>query len=238
MSCKITIVFDNQSLLPGFKTEWGFACVIETKDEKILFDTGNDGKMLLENMAGLQFFPQDFTRLIISHMHWDHVGGIPEFLHSCPHCITFLPASSLDDDVKIIRSLCSAVTLVGEPKEITKNVFSTGELPGYAWEQAIVVNGSSGLIIITGCAHPGIVTIMKKARELFPGVPVKLLLGGFHLNQTPSSQVNTICRELLTAGIEKIAPAHCTGVQAISLCQNIFREKFLPTGVGFRFELS
>jgi len=238
MKFSVTIVFDNQCLIPEVKSEWGFACVIETGKDMILFDTGNSGPVLLDNLAKLNYNPHDFTKVIISHMHWDHVGGLPDFLRACPHSLVYLVASALEDDVRIIRSLCRDVIPVREPVEISSNLYSSGELPGYAWEQSLFYKGKEELIIITGCAHPGIINIVKRAQKIFPGLPVELLVGGLHLNQSAPTDVVTVCHQLQTAGVKTIAPAHCTGERAIEICHEIFGDEFLATGVGFNFTLT
>jgi 7,8-dihydropterin-6-yl-methyl-4-(beta-D-ribofuranosyl)aminobenzene 5'-phosphate synthase len=55
---KITIVFDNYLHNPELKTEWGFSCLIEGFEKNILFDTGSDGEILLENMQKLKLDPK------------------------------------------------------------------------------------------------------------------------------------------------------------------------------------
>jgi len=49
----LTIVFDNYSQSPALETEWGYACLVETDQTTVLFDTGSVGAMLLQNMAAL-----------------------------------------------------------------------------------------------------------------------------------------------------------------------------------------
>ena len=71
---KITIVYDNNAQ-EGLKCGWGFSCLIETGTNNILFDTGWDGHLLLENMEKLGIDPQIIDTLVLSHQHWDHIGG-------------------------------------------------------------------------------------------------------------------------------------------------------------------
>ncbi|GAF90446.1 unnamed protein product, partial [marine sediment metagenome] len=68
-----------------------------------------------------------------------------------------------------------------------------------------------GLIVITGCAHPGIVNIVKKAKELLTS-EVYLVLGGFHLCWMNLSQVKRIIDGVKEEGVKKVAPSpifHC-----------------------------
>ena len=75
---KITIVYDNDANA-DLKSGWGFSCLIET-ESKLLFDTGDNGKKLIYNMKQLNVEPKDIGKVAISHNHWDHTGGLKEFL--------------------------------------------------------------------------------------------------------------------------------------------------------------
>ncbi|MBN2410915.1 MBL fold metallo-hydrolase [candidate division KSB1 bacterium] len=233
---KISIVFDNTTLDPGLKTEWGFACVIELDNEKSLFDTGNDGKILLSNMARLGYAPKDFSRLIISHMHWDHVGGVIDFLHHNSDVIVYMPASSLTDDINMIKSISKSVVLVSEPVEITDGLFSLGDLPGYLNEQSVVLKTDEGLVVLTGCAHPGVLNIVKRARVSFPDVPVKLLIGGFHLLHDSTESVIELIEKLKRLNVQQVAPTHCTGEKQMELCRQLYAGHYIKAGAGLKLQ--
>jgi 7,8-dihydropterin-6-yl-methyl-4-(beta-D-ribofuranosyl)aminobenzene 5'-phosphate synthase len=79
---------------------------------------------------------------------------------------------------------------------------------------------------MTGCGHPGVVTIVKKTQEMFPKRKVYLAIGGFH---HPPIDVVKSLREL---GVEKVAPSHCTGDQVIEAFRKEYREDFITYGVG------
>ena len=83
---KTTILFDNTPpKLNGLKSDWGFAALIDAPpDHRILFDTGCDGEILLENMRLLGVDPNSIKDVFISHMHGDHTGGLDAFLQQNP----------------------------------------------------------------------------------------------------------------------------------------------------------
>jgi len=66
------------------------------------------------------------------------------------------------------------------------------------------------LIIITGCAHPGIVDIVKKATKILPYKKIYLVMGGFHLSGDSYSEIEEIIEVFRNLAVQKIAPSHCS----------------------------
>ncbi|MEA3432007.1 MAG: MBL fold metallo-hydrolase, partial [candidate division WOR-3 bacterium] len=89
---------------------------------------------------------------------------------------------------------------------------------------------------VTGCAHPGIVNIVRKAKELL-NKNIYLVLGGFHLMAYSEKEVKEIIKELEELGVEKIAPSHCTGGRPIELFREAWGENFLDLGCGAVFKV-
>jgi 7,8-dihydropterin-6-yl-methyl-4-(beta-D-ribofuranosyl)aminobenzene 5'-phosphate synthase len=98
-------------------------------------------------------------------------------------------------------------------------------------EQALVLEAAPGNVVITGCAHPGIVEIVRRARELH-GPEVHMVLGGFHLGWTSESEIRTIIAELRDLGVDKVGPSHCTGDLAIRLFREEYGDDFVELGTG------
>jgi len=78
---KITILYDNTLFQNNLKPDWGFSCLAEAHGRTILFDTGANGDILLENMEKLNIQPSSVDDVFISHAHFDHVGGLSAFLN-------------------------------------------------------------------------------------------------------------------------------------------------------------
>ena len=76
----IISVYDNYQVEPGLRTAWGFACVVRTPEEQILFDTGGNSEILLFNMRMMNIDPGAISKVVISHIHGDHIGGLEGFL--------------------------------------------------------------------------------------------------------------------------------------------------------------
>ena len=123
---RLTIVYDNEAK-PGFTGSWGFAALLETEEETILFDTGWDGGLLLENLEKLEVDPASIRKLVLSHQHWDHVGGVPEILRASPKLTVYVPAS-FSKNMKAEITKRARLVEISESQEIIPGVRSTGEL--------------------------------------------------------------------------------------------------------------
>ncbi len=219
-------VYDNLRLVKELKTSWGFGSVVKTPYETLLFDTGGDSEILLFNMKKLEIDPRSIDKVIISHIHADHVGGLKGFLEKNNNVTVFIPSTFPDAIRNGIISQGARFINVSAPTRISENVFSTGELYGPPIEQSLIIRAHSGLIVMTGCGHPGIVNIVSKAQDLFPKSKVYLGVGGFH--HPPVS----VARELRKLGVRKIAPSHCTGSQAIETFKKEYKDDFIDYGAG------
>ncbi|MGB9825659.1 MAG: MBL fold metallo-hydrolase, partial [Desulfofundulus sp.] len=77
---KITVLIENTVGLPaGLAGEWGLALLVEKAGTKVLFDTGERGN-ILANAAALGINLQEVDALVMSHGHYDHSGGMRDFL--------------------------------------------------------------------------------------------------------------------------------------------------------------
>jgi 7,8-dihydropterin-6-yl-methyl-4-(beta-D-ribofuranosyl)aminobenzene 5'-phosphate synthase len=227
----VTVVFDNNAYRPGMETAWGFACVVQQGGRALLFDTGADGRMLLANMATLGLDPLDLDAVVLSDVHADHTGRLDAVLKANPEVTVYLPQAFPAAFKSRIRAQAAQVVEVTDPLEIQPGVWSTGQMGSGIVEQALVVRAGSGLTVITGCAHPGIVEMVQKAREVGKG-EIGLLIGGFHLSGASASTLRNVVSGLGELGVERIAPCHCTGESAVALLDAAFGERYERCGVG------
>ena len=95
-----------------------------------------------------------------------------------------------------------------------------------------------GLVVITGCAHPGIVEIVERARMVDPEAPVAMVMGGMHLREASNRQIDAIVDAFKTLGVRKVAPSHCTGARAIERFRQAYGSGFVGAGAGTRLSFS
>ncbi|MCK4631131.1 MAG: MBL fold metallo-hydrolase, partial [Bacteroidales bacterium] len=218
---KMTILYDNYVFTEGTKTAWGFSCFIEGTEKNILFDTGGEGEILMHNIDKLNINPESVDIIVISHNHWDHTGGLFTFLEKKSGIPVYLPHSFPKEFIDKVKDAKATVILTNEPVEICKDVFSTGEIEGPVNEQSLIVKTNKGLVVVTGCSHPGIVNIIKRVQEIM-GEEVYLVFGGFHLMKHSEKDVKEIISQFRKLGVKKCGATHCTGDKQI----NLFKEAY------------
>ena len=211
---KITILYDNTVFLSGLKSDWGFSCLVETHNRTILFDTGSNGSILLENMKKLDIDPLSIDEVFISHPHFDHVGGLSAFLNKNNNVRIYVPI--------LLRGIRNAkeIIYVNEPIELHENIFSTGELDHI--EQSMAVKTNKGLVLIVGCSHPEMENILKAASQFGK---VHAIIGGLHgFNEFE-----------LFKDLGVICPTHCT--QHIAEIKSLYPGKYIEGGAGKIIEI-
>jgi 7,8-dihydropterin-6-yl-methyl-4-(beta-D-ribofuranosyl)aminobenzene 5'-phosphate synthase len=114
----ITVVYDNNPYKEGLETSWGFSCVVAGTEKTILFDTGGDGRLLLENMSNTGVDVNSIETVALSHIHGDHTGGLEEFLKKNPKVSVYLPKSFPKRFKKKVISLGAGVIEVDKQTEI------------------------------------------------------------------------------------------------------------------------
>lgn len=233
-----TIVYDNNAYpaaeLSALRTSWGFACWIDAGETTILFDAGGDGATLMHNLSELDLDPLTVDAVVLSHVHGDHTGGLGALLSTGVKPTVYAPASfpqSFKDEVRGYADLVQ----VSDPVTVAPGIHTTGEVGSGIKEQALVVETSEGLVVITGCAHPGVDKMAHRAHQHYDG-QIALVVGGFHLGGASRGKVENTITELDKLNVERVAPCHCTGDAARALFDEAFGEHCDLAGVGWSTE--
>jgi 7,8-dihydropterin-6-yl-methyl-4-(beta-D-ribofuranosyl)aminobenzene 5'-phosphate synthase len=227
----LTIVYDNNAYKESLQTDWGFSCFIQGLEKSILFDTGGKGNILLGNMEKLKISPMDIDLVFLSHYHRDHTGGLSTLLRFNPKIEVWLPKFFPQDFKEQLLSAVTSLVEVEGHQKICDGAFTTGVIEGWIKEQSLVLDTTQGLIVVTGCAHPRLINILPKVRNMF-GENIHLVLGGFHLAGFQTDEIQEVIDMLNTLKIQKIGPCHCTGDKALRMFAGEYAENFIKAGAG------
>jgi 7,8-dihydropterin-6-yl-methyl-4-(beta-D-ribofuranosyl)aminobenzene 5'-phosphate synthase len=107
------------------------------------------------------------------------------------------------------------------------------QFPG---EQALIfIVKGKGLVVLVGCAHPGIVNTVKYAQKITGVQKVHAVLGGFHLVNSAPESVQRSVMDIKAISPDYIVPTHCTGFEAITLFQKEMPKQFVLNTAGTRY---
>jgi len=154
--------------------------------------------------------------------------------------MVFLPGGPPHQDMWDLK-VDAPKEIRGEFQPIRDGWVSTGELQGAfngntLYEHALVLTSAMGPVIVTGCAHPGICSILEKVRH-WSRSPIYLVLGGFHLLDADDAEILKIIDRMKDLGVANVAPTHCTGERATELLRDGFGPHFVAIRNGSHVEI-
>jgi len=224
---KLIVVVDNYPD-SGLKTAWGLSILAKTPKNTILFDTGPDPNVLRDNLKKLKVDPSEIDFVVISHEHWDHVGGLSYIAKVRPGLKVYVPKGAAGR----IGVHGLDIEEVGETMKVAEGVAVIGWLYGPPAEEALAINVEGrGLVILVGCSHPGVANIVAKAKNDL-GVKPYLVLGGFHMRGASELTCRETVKRLIELGTERIAPIHCSGDMIRSILEREYSRNWLKCHVG------
>jgi 7,8-dihydropterin-6-yl-methyl-4-(beta-D-ribofuranosyl)aminobenzene 5'-phosphate synthase len=107
----------------------------------------------------------------------------------------------------------------------------------FAHELVTVLFGQGGLVLLTGCAHNGVLNMIAATKAAFPDRPIQALIGGFHLKREKSQEVRQIGKALLDMDILMIYTGHCTGDESYEVLKSVLGERLHRLHSGLEIAL-
>ena len=272
---KIISLIDNECTNNRLYKEHGLSLYIEVDGIKILFDTGSSNNFI-KNSNTLNIDLLDIDYVVISHGHYDHTGGLLEFLKLNSKAKVILKKQCnnqfysrktfyyryigmntdifklykdrflfIDEDYKLNKNI-TIITNIDKKFDntsISKQLFM---LDGnvirddtFKHELILTILNNDKVTMITGCSHNGILNMIYTVNKKFNNIPIKNVIGGFHLKSL-SNDSNYICnlgkRLSSIKNIEKFYTCHCTGLKAYNQLKTIMKDKLLYLGTGDQIE--
>lgn len=150
---------------------------------------------------------------------------------------------------------------VREPTPVVPGAFSTGRIEqvteyerippffvakegdqfvpeDFIGEQAMVLNAKGkGLVVLSGCAHRGIVNAVKQAQAMTGIEKVHAIIGGFHLTGAGPDVIRRTIADIKAIRPDYVVPAHCTGFEAIAAFAREMPDQFILNTAGTRYVL-
>ncbi len=106
----------------------------------------------------------------------------------------------------------------------------------FGGEQALFFNvKGKGLIIISGCAHAGIVNTVKHIKSITGLEKVHAIMGGFHLINASQEKISNTIADIQSVSPDIVAPLHCTGFEAVTAFMEAMPDAFFLNTAGTKY---
>ncbi len=123
---RMTILAENTVYRGGLRAEHGWSVWIETQDKKILFDTGQSD-LLLHNAAALGIDIAQADAIVLSHGHYDHVGGLDRVLDLAPRANVYLHPLAIEPKFSASNGTTREVGVTSVLRDRLANQISSGQ---------------------------------------------------------------------------------------------------------------
>lgn len=99
-------------------------------------------------------------------------------------------------------------------------------------DQALIVETGTGIVVLLGCAHAGVINTLDRVRDLTDRAPLRAVVGGMHLRSATPERLAWTIRELRRFDIASLYPMHCTGFAATAALWQALPGRVQSAGAG------
>jgi 7,8-dihydropterin-6-yl-methyl-4-(beta-D-ribofuranosyl)aminobenzene 5'-phosphate synthase len=276
---RLTTLTENTASALELLAEWGLSVAVETDDAAVLLDAGQS-TTVPHNATVLGIDLGKFSRIVLSHGHADHTGGLKNVLRRMKKPAEIIAHPDILNSkysgrqqqnrryiglafqVPALESLGAKFTLSRGPVKISDNIMTTGEVPevtvfeqiepdrfyikdSTGWQpdiladdQALVINGEAGLIVVLGCAHRGIINTLRHAQNLTGRQEIQMVIGGCHLMSASEERVYLTIAALKELDVQKIGVSHCTGQESSAIMAHELGDHFFFNNAGTQITIN
>lgn len=159
---------------------------------------------------------------------------------------------------RAVREHAERLVQTREPTSVVPGLFATGPVPRVTDfettggdffldpecrrpdplddDQSVFFESAAGTVVLLGCAHSGVVNTLHYIRRLTKDRPIHAVLGGMHLVGASQERVDRTIEELRVLDIQRLGPAHCTGLPAIAALWHALPGRCISCHAGAAFE--
>ena len=230
VKAKLLCVYDEGSLpdtsLIGAK---GLSILADVDGEQTLFDTGMRKRYFAHNSEHLDIDIGNVKRVVISHTHKEHTGGLPAFTEARKEKIEVLvPPDGERPQIKKLFGIPVRkgglpempeedaakmdIRIVNQWTQLSPHLFVTAPSAGGGTqeEMSLVLIARGGAVLICGCCHHGIKNTVAYVEEM-TGKKVTAVIGGLHLTGMKKAAVHEVAETLKGMGPPALHLSHCSG---------------------------
>ena len=234
-SVRITTIVDNDVRKEGLASSWGLSFFVESlsddKRHSVLMDTSGSFKAFFNNASKLGLDLPAIEAILISHWHGDHCGALSQILSLLKSQTSVYVPSENSSGIREIKGAGGVPVICHEPVEFIDGVMSTGEVPGGLSEHSLLFNvKEKGLVVLTGCSHPGLVNVLRRAQKAAGIEKIYAVMGGFHISGlNVGLKMGDFLRRL---NVRIVSPCHCTSDDAKQGMAKIMKDRYIKNGSG------
>ncbi len=241
---KLITLMENTAL-PGFAAEHGLSLYLEAAGKRILFDAGQSGAFA-DNARKLGVDLSAVDAAVLSHGHYDHGGGMARFRAENDHAPIYvsghafgtfyhgpekyigLPQHFPRDGLRTAAVIAPGLTLVpcagaSNPAMLVKTPEGF-QRDDFRHEQSLLVEEGETRILITGCAHCGVLNLLETFRP-------NVLIGGFHLKGMDREAVIQTAQAMANYDTQFFT-GHCTGAAQFAVLKAVLGDRVQPIRAG------